>query len=98
MGGVQLRRYEMKPGEMDAFVEAWRGAVVVRRQYGFSVVLAVVDEEHNEFVWVVSHDGDFAAAEQAYYASPERAALPVDPGSFIVTPHVTMVRPEILPG
>jgi hypothetical protein len=98
MGAVQLRRYEIKPGEMDAFLASWRGAVVVRRQYGFSAVFALVDEEHNEFVWAITHDGDFPVAEKAYYASPGRAALPADPRSFIDAFHVTMARPEPLPG
>jgi len=27
----------------------------------------LIDEERNEFTWAVTHDGDFAAAEVAYY-------------------------------
>ena len=76
MTSVQLRRYEIKPGEMEAFLEAIRAAFVVREQYGFGVAFALIDEERNEFTWAVTHDGDFAAAEAEYYASPERAALP----------------------
>ena len=94
MAGVQLRRYEIHPGAMDSFLAAWRGAVVVRRQYGFAVLFAFVDEEHNEFVWAVSHEGDFADASDRYYASPERAGLPTDPKDSIAVAHVTMVRTE----
>ena len=64
MRTVQLRRYEIKPGEMDDFVAAWRGVVPVREQYGFAVAFAVIDREQNEFVWAVTHDGDFASKKK----------------------------------
>ena len=96
MTSVQLRRYEVRPGEMDAFLEAIRAAFVVREQYGFGIAFALVDEERNEFVWATTHDGDFAAAEAEYYASPERAALAVNPADHIAEMHVGMVRPERL--
>ena len=93
---MQLRRYEIKPGEMDQFLAAVRGAFVVREQYGFAVAFALVDEERNEFVWAVTHDGDFVAAEQEYYSSAERAALPANPADHIAVFHVGMVRAERL--
>ena len=96
MTSVQLRRYELKPGEMEAFLEAVRRAFVVREQYGFTVAFALIDEERNEFVWAVSHDGDFAAAEAEYYASAERAALPANPADHIDVMHLGMVRVERL--
>ena len=96
MTSVQLRRYEIKPGAMDAFLAAVRAAFVVRERYGFGVAFALVDEQHNEFVWAVTHEGDFAAAEAEYYASPERAALPVNPADYIDVMHVGMVRIERL--
>ena len=96
MTSVQLRRYEIKPGEMEAFLEAVRAAFVVREQHGFGVAFALVDEQHNEFVWATTHDGDFAAAEAEYYASPDRAALPANPATFIDQMHVAMVRAERL--
>jgi len=51
MANVQLRRYEIKPGEMDAFVSWWHGIAKVREPYGFRVLFGFVDEERNEFVW-----------------------------------------------
>jgi hypothetical protein len=96
MTSVQLRRYEIKPGAMAPFLKAIRAAFVVREQYGFDIAFALVDDEHNEFVWAVTHDGEFAEAEAAYYASPERAALPTQPAEFIDVLHVTMVRAERL--
>jgi hypothetical protein len=89
---TQLRRYEINPGEMDDFLVAWRGVVPIREQYGFRVVFAFVNEEANEFVWAIAHDGDFAAAAEQYYASPERAAVPLNPLDNIATMHVHMVR------
>jgi hypothetical protein len=97
MSGVQLRRYQLRPGTTEAFLDAWRAAMVVRRAYGFEVVAAVVDREVEQFVWIVRHPGDFAAAEHEYYDAPERAALPVDPASFLTDKWVTMVEPELLP-
>jgi hypothetical protein len=88
----------MKPGEMEQFLAAWRPVRAIREQYGFVVLFALIDGEHDEFVWAVAHDGDFAVAEAAYYASPERAALRADPAAHIAVPHVAMVRPELLPG
>ena len=93
---MQLRRYEIKPGEMEAFLDAVRAAFPVREQYGFGVAFALVDDERNEFTWAVTHDGDFAAAEAAYYASPERAALPANPADHIDVMHLAMVRVERL--
>ena len=89
MTSVQLRRYEIKPGAMPEFLEAMRPLFAVREQYGFGVAFALVDEENNEFVWA-------ATAEAEYYASPERAALPVHPGTFIDEMHICMVRVERL--
>ena len=96
MTSVQLRRYEIKPGAMPEFLEAVRPLFAVREQYGFGVAFALVDEQHNEFVWAATHEGDFAAAEAEYYASPERGALPANPADFIDQMHVAMVRAERL--
>jgi hypothetical protein len=92
MSGVQLRRYQLKPGSVDAFLDAWRAACVVRAQFGFTVECAVVDRDTEGFVWVVSAEGDFDAVDRAYYDSPARAALPVDPASFVAEKWLTMVE------
>src|SRR5829696_751695 len=96
MTSVQLRRYVIKPGEMEAFLDAVRTAFPIREQYGFRIAFALVDEERNEFTWAVTHDGDFAAAEAKYYESPERAALPVNPADHIAVMHLAMVKAERL--
>jgi hypothetical protein len=78
MATVQLRRYQIAPDQMDAFVEWWPALLPTRKLYGFEVLFAFVDESTNQFVWAVSHDGDFDAAEKVYMASPERAAVFAD--------------------
>jgi antibiotic biosynthesis monooxygenase (ABM) superfamily enzyme len=98
MSGVQLRRYRLQPGSTDDFLGAWRATCEVRAQYGFTVAAAVVDRENDGFVWIVTHDGDFEAADRAYYDSPERAALAVDPASFVAEKWLAMVDAEVLPG
>ena len=76
----QLRMYRVKEGELDEWLEEWReGILPARRAYGFSVLGPWVNAEESRFVWIVGHDGDFAAADQAYYDSPERAALQPPP-------------------
>lgn len=83
---AQLRRYQVKPGEMEQFVEVWKqGVVPARERYGFRVVAAWRSDDDAEFGWLVAYDGDdsFEAAERAYYESPERAAMPVDPLAFL---------------
>lgn len=75
MTTVQLRRYDIAPGEMDLFVGWWRESIVgAREAYGFRVLFAFADDVNNEFVWAVAHDGDYAAADAAWNASSERAA------------------------
>ena len=77
MTTVQLRRYVIEPGRMDDFL-AWFPAVLpVREQYGFRVLFALADREHEIFNWAVAFDGDEAAfteGAETYNASPERAA------------------------
>jgi hypothetical protein len=42
-------------------------------------------------VWAITHDGDFAAAEADYYASPERATVDPNPADNIAVMHLSMV-------
>ena len=74
---VQLRRYAVEPGRMADFLAWFPSIVPVRRQYGFRVLEAWVDEANDAFVWSVELDGDqarFTEVEAVYNASPERAA------------------------
>jgi hypothetical protein len=82
----QLRIYRIQAGKLDAFLAAWRtGVYPLRLAYGFAVVGAWVLVDSREFVWVLGYDGleGFGAADAAYYASAERAALDPDPAQYI---------------
>lgn len=78
MKTVQLRRYQIVPGEYEAFVSWFDSRMpAVRRGAGFEVEFAYGVAETSEFVWAVSVAGDraeFERVEAAYAASPERAA------------------------
>jgi len=102
MTTAQLRHYQLKEGgDRTAFLRDfldvfWNGVVPARKAYGFSVEGAWSVNEADEFVWVVSHPGDadeFAAAEKAYYDGPERAALPVEPASFVAHMELRLMTP-----
>jgi NIPSNAP len=95
---TQVRIYRIKPGELDAFVDEWREHIVpLRRRFGFEVVAAWASEQEDTFIWVVSHDGDFAAADREYYLSRERAAMEPDPARHIEEPRTLAARPVPLP-
>lgn len=75
---VQLRRYRIVEGQLDAFVEWWRDRLLpARTAFGFTLESALIVPETDEFVWSVSVDGDeeaLARLDAAWAASPERAA------------------------
>ena len=77
METVQLRRYLIEPGRMADFLAWFPTIVPVREQYGFRVLFALADREHDTFTWAVALDGDEAAfreVEATYSGSAERAA------------------------
>jgi len=94
---TQLRRYTINRGKMDEFLEAWKNGVLpLRTKAGFRVEGAWVVRERNEFVWVMTYDGDdWEARDKAYYASPERAALNPDPALFIARADKWFVTPVV---
>ena len=73
MTTIQLRRYAIESGRMDDFVVWWHSILEPRGKFGFRVVFVYADDENDQFVWAVEHDGDFDAAEADYTTSPERA-------------------------
>jgi NIPSNAP protein len=98
MAATQVRIYRIKPGKLDAFVDEWRERVVpLRRQFGFEVLAAWASEEADTFVWILRHDGDYAAADREYYLSPERGALDPDPARLIEEPRAFTARSVPLP-
>ena len=82
----QLRMYRAKEGELDAFIEEWRTAILpLRRKFGFRVEGVWTIPEKGEFIWILAYDGPegFAARDAAYYASPERKAVSPDPARHL---------------
>jgi hypothetical protein len=78
----QLRMYRVVPGELEAFVREWREHVrPLRESLGFEVLGPWVGED-DRFVWIIGHE-ELEAADAAYYASPERAALDPDPARLL---------------
>jgi hypothetical protein len=79
----QLRMYRVKPDEMDEWIGEWRENVLpLRRAKGFTVLGPWVRREEDLFVWLVGHE-DLESANEAYYTSPERAALDPDPARHL---------------
>lgn len=77
----ELRVYTIKPGVMEAWLAEWREHVFpLRLKLGFSIPAAWVVESENRFVWLLEYGGDdYEAANEAYYASPERQAVEPEP-------------------
>jgi hypothetical protein len=94
---TQLRDYRLQPGTLDEFVQAFRTQLwPIRERLGFTLVGAWTDPDQGRFVWIVSYPGDWAAyeaADQAYHASPERAALDPNPGRLIEEQRITRLTP-----
>jgi len=81
----ELRVYTVRPGEMDAWIAEWLEHVYpLRRSVGFHIPHAWVVEEEDRFIWVLEYSGaDYDAANQAYYASPERQAVDPEPSRHL---------------
>jgi hypothetical protein len=89
----QLRLYTVAAGAMEAFVEEWHEHVRrLRLAHGFSIVGPWVGDDGVTFVWLLGHDGDFEAADEAYYASDERRALDPDPARHLTETRTWFMR------
>jgi hypothetical protein len=86
---VQLRDYQISPGELDRFVAEWRASLTpLRRAHGFEIPAAWTVPPDDRFIWLLVHpDGwdAFAEADAAYFASPQREAMEPDPARLIVS-------------
>jgi len=94
---TQLRIFTINRGKMDEFVRAWKAGVYpLRLKRGYRIDGAWVVKERNEFVWLLSHDGDdWEALETAYYASAERAAVGPDPRQYIAKAEHVFLTPVL---
>ncbi|MEE1941112.1 NIPSNAP family protein [Streptomyces sp. TRM 70361] len=84
---TQLRTYTVRDGMFDAWLERWRKDVVpLRLKLGSMIDGAWTDRERNQFVWLISYDGPetFAERNAAYWASPEREAMDLEPDDYLV--------------
>jgi hypothetical protein len=90
----QLREYTIEAGRLDDFVREWRELVLpLRVAQGFSVLGPWVEPKASRFVWIVGYDGDIRAADERYYASPERDAISPNPARLIVEPRHVWLEP-----
>lgn len=88
----QFRRYRVKPGQMQPFLEVFDRVVEARRAHGFEIDGVWYSEEDGIFTWVVSHDGPFDEAVERYYESDERKAITPSPASFLDEIETSMVE------
>ncbi len=92
----QLRMYQAKADELDAFVQEWREKIVpLRRKFGFRVEGAWSIPAKSEFIWIIGYDGPdgFEARDSAYYASSERKAVSPDPARHLVHIDTRLMTP-----
>ena len=81
----QLREYTIEEGRLDDFVREWRELVLpLRLSQAFNVLGPWVERGSSRFVWIVGYDGDFEAANEAYYESDERRAVEPDPARLVL--------------
>lgn len=81
----QLRMYEVKKGEMDAFLAIFPEVVEARRAAGFEVVGAWSVPATNQFIWIVGCEDGIEAASDRYYASELRKAIDPEPAKLLET-------------
>lgn len=91
----QLRLYRIAEGHLDDFIAAWTAGVFpLRRTFGFEIDAAYSIPQEDRFCWIVSYDGPLSwqEAEDAYYGSPERAAIDPDPVQWVEDPQTWFVE------
>lgn len=83
----QLREYDVRPGELEAFVEEWRAKIVpLRTKFGFKVIGAWTDKGQNKFFWILGWDGPSGSLKEAdarYANSPGRKSVDPNPARHI---------------
>jgi hypothetical protein len=76
-------------------VTKWRDLVVpLRREFGFEIQGAWVDHERSQHTWVISYDGEesFEERNAAYWASPQRKEMGLDPTQYLIGEDMQVVQ------
>jgi hypothetical protein len=84
---VQLRTYTVRPEVLDEWVSRWHELVVpLRLEFGFEIRGSWVDRERSQHVWVIAYEGSesFEERNAAYWASPQRQAMGLDPSEYLL--------------
>ncbi|MCE7082841.1 NIPSNAP family protein [Streptomyces sp. ST2-7A] len=84
---AQLRTYTVRKGLMDEWVDRWRREIVpLRSKLNFEVGGAWIDRERDLFIWLLIYTGPGTLTEgnARYWASPERAAMGLDPEDYLL--------------
>jgi hypothetical protein len=95
MTAWQLRDYMIQAGHFGDFIAAWKAGVVpLRRRFGFEIQAWTVPAE-SRLIWILRYTGPttFEEADQAYYDSPERAAIDPDPARWIAEARKSWLTP-----
>jgi hypothetical protein len=80
---------------MDEWIEKFRTLIVpLRRELGFDIQGSWVDRERSQHIWVIAYEGEstFEEANAAYWASPKRTELGVDPSQFLTGEEIRNVE------
>jgi len=90
---IQVGRQRISEGKLDQFVEEWTTSVVpLREAFGFTFPGAWSLPDSGEFVFVVSHEGDFDEANRAYFESEARKQLTPNPTVHIEDASVSVAN------
>lgn len=92
---TQLRIYDIAPGRMEEFAAKVASDVIpARKKYGFGVIGPWVNEADNQYVWLVSYDGELSwdDAVTRYMSSPERSGMGWDPMDYIEKMDTRLMR------
>ena len=98
---TQLRDYRITEGSLDQFVREWLDRIEpIRRSLGFTIDAAWTAPDESRFLWLLTYQGDwdaFEAADRAYHASPQRAALDPNPARLIAEQRTSRLEGVPLP-
>ena len=92
---TQLRVYTINRGSLEQFAEEWKEKVYpLRLEHGFLIHGAWMMEESNQFIWLISYDGDesWEEKEKAYYSSADRSGMDPNPARLIARPEQSFVE------